>query len=172
MFRELDSTALCILLRTSLDRAQKISYRHLAPWTTFPPPSPQNVDGYYLVSSHARLSNHGQLISTANTFIAVWSTNRVSILLARSKVCSACTGTSQYAWASCDSQNGLGSNREYQVGTEVESLRSLSISNYSTFSAALCLSMHLVCPSDGHPDKTWARLSGVTAHFAHGVSLV
>ena len=172
MFRELDSTAFCILLRTSLDRAQKISYRHLAPWTTFPPPSPQNVDGYYLVSSHARLSNHGQLISTANTLIAVWSTNRVSILLARSKVCSACTGTSQYAWASCDSQNGLGSNREYQVGTEVESLRSLSISNYSTFSAALCLSMHLVCPSDRHPDKTWARLSGVTAHFAHGVSLV
>ena len=127
MFRELDSTALCILLRTSLDRAQKISYRHLAPWTTFASPSPQNVDGYYLVSSHARLSNHGQLISTANTFIAVWSTNRVSILLARSKVCSVCTGTSQYAWASCNSQNGLGSNREYQGGTELASLRSLSI---------------------------------------------
>ena len=138
MFREMDSTAFCILLRTSLDRAQKISYRHLAPWTTFPPPYPQNVSGYCLVSSHARLSNHGQLISTANTLIAVWSTNRVSILLARSKVCSACTGTSQYAWASCDSQNGLGSNREYQGGTELASLRSLSIT--------APLVQHYACP--------------------------
>ena len=36
MFRELDSTVFCILLRTSLDRAPKILYRHLAPWTTLP----------------------------------------------------------------------------------------------------------------------------------------
>ena len=52
---------------------------------------------------------------------------------------------------------------------EQASLRSLSIAKNSTFSAALCLSMYLVCVSDEHLAKTLARLSGTLPHILHMV---
>ena len=61
-----------------------------------------------------------------------------------------------------------------QGGTESESLRSLNISNYSIFSAALYLSMHLVCASDDGTSHKKSESKAICCHrtSAHGVNLV
>lgn len=61
----------------------------------------------------------------------------------------------------------LGSTREHHGGTS--KLEVPQHCKKKTFSAALCLSMYLVCVSDEHLAKTLARLSGTLPHILHMV---
>ena len=75
MFRELNSTAFCILFRISLNRAPKIllisTPSSLDPPTPHPPQ--KTVVGASLSSQNPSLGivNYGKLISTANTLIII-----------------------------------------------------------------------------------------------------